>query len=166
MLDQEVYGFGTILCRSGTPPKLQVPSFNTTHTVIPWTHTVWKGIHSNPAHKFGTTSECLDAWDKFYADKPEIFWRQIRIWRRHWDSYRIITEEIYTRILAHSEQIHSARYVTDAFFYLLELCKIIIWSNWDFELPGLRLRIWEINIWELGFLVCAPTRICKPNFWS
>jgi hypothetical protein len=38
---------------------------------------------------------------------------------------QIIAEKIHTRLLAHSEQIHSARYLTDAFFYvdLLELCK-------------------------------------------
>ncbi len=39
---------------------------------------------------------------------------------------QIIAEEIHTRLLAHSEQIHSARYLTSTFFFivdLLELCK-------------------------------------------
>jgi hypothetical protein len=38
---------------------------------------------------------------------------------------QIIAEVIHTRLLAHSEQIHSARYLTDTFFYvdLLKLCK-------------------------------------------
>jgi hypothetical protein len=38
---------------------------------------------------------------------------------------QIITEKIPTRLLAHSEQIHSERYSTSTFFYvdLLELCK-------------------------------------------
>jgi hypothetical protein len=91
---------------------------------------------------------CL-SWDS-NADKPEFFWRLIRIWRQYWYSYRIIAEEIYTRLLAHSDQIHSARYVTDAFFFdLLELCKIIVWSNWDFELLA---GDWEFEKWTLGSL--------------
>ena len=37
------------------PPKLSNTILYYHFMVISWTHTVWKGIHSTPAHEFGTT---------------------------------------------------------------------------------------------------------------
>ncbi len=106
-----------IPCGSGTPQTTST-IFYYHLTVIPLNSYGMEGHPFQPGPwVWRAPPECLDAWDRFYADKPEIFWRQIRIWWRYWDSYQIITEEIYIRTLAHSEQIHSARYVTDAFFW-------------------------------------------------
>jgi hypothetical protein len=56
-------------------------------------------------------------------------------------------QEIYVRTLAHSEQIiYEKGYETDIFFGLFYSCEIIILSNLRFNLLGLRLRTWEMDI--------------------
>ncbi len=63
MLCPESFAVRTIPSRSGTSQTVNTILYYH-FMVISWTHTVWKGIHSNPAHELGLPSGCLDAWDK------------------------------------------------------------------------------------------------------
>ncbi len=77
---------------------------------------------------------------------------------------QIIAEEIHTRLLAHSEQIHCARYLTNTFFYvdLLELCKdncVDLTEILSFWLEIENLRNGQLG--SFGLLCCAPASICK-----
>jgi hypothetical protein len=77
---------------------------------------------------------------------------------------QIIAEEIPTRLLAHSEQIHSARRYLSIPFFCLLICwnyvEIIvdlteILSSW-LEIKNLR----NGQFLEFELLCCAPARIC------
>jgi hypothetical protein len=81
---------------------------------------------------------------------------------------QIIAEEIHTRLLAHSEQIHSARYLTSTFFMLIcwNNVKIIvdlteILNSWlEFE----NLRNGQLE--SLDYFVVLQLAFAKPSYWS
>jgi hypothetical protein len=114
---------------------------------------------------WGCPPECPDAWLSQWMPISLTFIKRqmrkttLRSVIRH--SYKRLT----VRSLAHSEQIYCEDMITTIFFPAFFVdCEIIIDLIWDWIFLAWD---WWSEKWTLGdwLLVCAPTRIYKPNYW-
>jgi hypothetical protein len=111
----------------------------------------------------GFISGWLEAEDKIFMQISLSFQMPIRIWN-YSEKQTDNRKEIYSKLLAHSEQIfHSARrYLSTHFFCWFDKIYVKIMLIWlRFWTAGWRLRFWEMDIFgRLILFYCAPARIC------
>ena len=81
--------------------------------------------------------------------------------RNYLRSRQIITE-IYSKYLAHSEQIHSARDIYPIIFCWFDKIYVKILLTWlRFWTAGWRLSFWKMDtFWEFALFYCAPVSSC------
>ncbi len=89
------------------------------------------------------------------------FQMPIRIWS-YSEKQTDNSWEIYSKLLAHSEQIHSARDIYPVIFCWFDKIYVKILLIWlRFWTAGWRLSFWEMDIFgSLILIFCAPVRTC------
>ncbi len=110
----------------------------------------------------GLISGWLDAEDKIFMPISLSFQMPIRIWS-YFEKQKDNRRKIYSKLLAHSEQIHSGRDIyTIIFFCWFDKIYVKIMLIWlRFLTAGWRLSFWEMDIFgRLILFYCAPARIC------